>query len=132
EDVLLDAVSPAGFSAQEDRGYLAALNTTVTPELLREGLARDVVRLVQNARKSAGLEVSDRITLSLSAGGLLLGAIEEHSRAIANETLATSLIVAEQGVDDGGAAAAVGAGAGHVENHDVGGDTLVIGLAKAD
>ena len=132
EDVLLDAVSPAGFSAQEDRGYLAALNTTVTPELLREGLARDVVRLVQNARKSAGLEVSDRITLSLSVGGLLLGAIEEHSRAIVNETLATSLIVAEQGVDDGGAAAAVGAGAGHVENHDVGGDTLVIGLAKAD
>ena len=78
-DVLLDAVSPDGFAAVEERGYLAALNTAVTPELLREGLARDVVRLVQNARKTAGLEVSDRIVLSLAASGELLEALREHA-----------------------------------------------------
>ncbi|HNQ99738.1 MAG TPA: DUF5915 domain-containing protein, partial [Trueperaceae bacterium] len=56
EDLLLDARSPEGYAAQEERGYLVALDTRVSPELRREGLARDVVRLVQNARKAANRE----------------------------------------------------------------------------
>ena len=88
---LLEAQSPEGYSAAEDGGYLAALNVQLTPELLREGLARDVIRLVQNARKEAGLDVSDRIQLGLSASGELAEAIEAHKDTIAYEVLAESI-----------------------------------------
>jgi isoleucyl-tRNA synthetase len=90
--VLLDARSPDGYVAVEDRGYLAALNTALTPELLREGAMRDVIRLVQDARKQAGLDVADRIVLGLAAEGEeALAAVREHGPAIAAETLATTL-----------------------------------------
>jgi len=88
EAFLLDAVSPEGYSAVEERGYLSALNTTLTPELIQEGLSRDVIRLVQNARKNAGLEVSDHIHLGLKASGDLQEAIKAHKDSIAYEVLA--------------------------------------------
>ena len=88
---LLDAVSPEGYSAVEERGYLAALNTQLTPELVREGLARDVIRLVQNARKNAGLEVSDFIRVGLETSDNLKDAVEAHRDTIAKEVLAREL-----------------------------------------
>ncbi len=91
EAFLLDAQSPEGYSAVEDRGYLAALNTTLTPELIQEGFMRDVVRLVQNARKSAGLEVSDFIHLGIETSGEVLDAVKTHTQAIQNEVLAKRL-----------------------------------------
>jgi isoleucyl-tRNA synthetase len=92
DEVLLDAKSPEGYAAVEDRGYLAALNTTLTPELRREGLMRDAVRLVQDARKQAGLEVSDRIVLGLAADDPeAAAAISEHGDTVAGETLAVTL-----------------------------------------
>ncbi|MBB6096688.1 isoleucyl-tRNA synthetase [Deinobacterium chartae] len=91
-EVLVDARSPEGMAAIEDAGYLVAFDTTVTRELLLEGLARDVVRAVQNARKDAGLEVSDRIRLSLLLEGDALEAAREHRDLIAGETLAEELL----------------------------------------
>ncbi len=68
------------------------LDTELTPILRREGMIREVIRNVQNARKSAGLEVDDHITLSLSTtDDELRRAIEEHRDAIRAETLAESL-----------------------------------------
>ena len=138
DDVLLDARSPAGFAAVEDRGYLAALNTSVTAELAREGLARDAVRLVQNARKEAGLEVSDRIALELAASGELLTALREHAGTIAAEVLATQMDVrdldeAPDGTDgpDGPDVSGDGArGRRHSEEHELGGATLRLTLAS--
>ncbi len=92
EAFLLDVQSPAGYEAAENRGYLAALNTTIDDDLATEGLARDVVRVVQNARKNAGLEVSDHIVLALRAEGRLATAIEAFADDLASEVLADVLI----------------------------------------
>jgi isoleucyl-tRNA synthetase len=69
-----------------------SLDKTITPELRREGMAREVIRHVQAARKNAGLNIDDRIKLSLSADEpQLTQAIEEHKEVIVTETLASDI-----------------------------------------
>ena len=70
---------------------LIALDTRVTPELAAEGAARDVVRVVQQARRDAGLSVSDRIRLVVGADGALADAVRAHAGFVTEETLAVSL-----------------------------------------
>jgi isoleucyl-tRNA synthetase len=67
------------------------LDTDVTPVLEAEGLARDVVRVVQGARKDAGLHVSDRITLALDGSATVLDAVRANEAFVAGEVLATSV-----------------------------------------
>jgi isoleucyl-tRNA synthetase len=74
-------------------GGFIVLDTAVTPELEAEGLARDVVRAVQQARKDAGLEVGDRIALVLTGDDAVTAAIQAHRDLVAGETLATTLEV---------------------------------------
>lgn len=91
ESVLVDAKAPEGVAAAEDAGYLVAFDTALTPELLREGLARDLVRAIQEARKSAGFEVQDRIRLALDVEGEVLEAAQEWRDFIAGEVLAVDV-----------------------------------------
>jgi isoleucyl-tRNA synthetase len=72
------------------RGGFVVLDTTITPELAAEGLARDLVRAVQQARREADLEVSDRISLSIAGSDGVLAAARTHEQLICRETLATS------------------------------------------
>ena len=72
------------------RGGFVVLDTSITPELAAEGLARDLVRAVQQARREADLEVSDRIALSITGSEVVLEAARAHEQLIAGETLATS------------------------------------------
>ena len=88
DDVLIETHSAEGYSCEADAGYLTALDTTLTDELVAEGLAREVVRSVQDARKQAGLEVSDRITLGVSGSPAVEKALEVHRDYLMNETLA--------------------------------------------
>ncbi|MER7116860.1 isoleucine--tRNA ligase [Saccharomonospora azurea] len=72
-------------------GGLVSLDTEVTEELAREGLARDLVRVVQQARRDAGLAVSDRITLTVDAPEEVTVAAKTHETFLAAETLATTV-----------------------------------------
>ncbi|MFK8024463.1 MAG: DUF5915 domain-containing protein, partial [Ilumatobacter sp.] len=80
---------------------VVALDTTVTEELEREGLARDLVRAIQQARRDADLHVSDRIEVTVTAGTAVAAAAGEHEALIAGETLADALhIVSDESVGD--------------------------------
>ncbi|RLK49544.1 isoleucine--tRNA ligase [Microbacterium telephonicum] len=79
-------------------GGFLLLDTATTPELEAEGLARDAIRVVQEARRSAGLEVGDRIVLALNVTPAVAAAIEAHGSLIAEETLAVAFAV--QATDD--------------------------------
>ncbi|MFG1624957.1 isoleucine--tRNA ligase [Kribbella sp. NPDC049227] len=76
-------------------GGFVVLDTTITPELEAEGTARDVIRSVQQARRDAGLQVTDRMRLSVTADARTMHAVEAHRDLIMAETLATDLDVAE-------------------------------------
>ena len=80
-----------GYEVEAESGHAVAVELDLDDELRREGLAREVVRAVQEARKQAGLEVSDRISLELSGDDELIEAAREHESYIAGETLATSV-----------------------------------------
>jgi len=90
EDVLVETGSAEGYACAEDSGYLTALDTTLNDELISEGFARELVRSIQDARKQAGLEVSDRITLGVCGTTAVENALTVHRDYIMNETLATA------------------------------------------
>jgi isoleucyl-tRNA synthetase len=73
-----------------DRASIVVLDTVVTPELEAEGIARDLVRQVQQARREAGLAVSDRIELTVEASAEVVAAFEAHRALVEGETLAVS------------------------------------------
>jgi isoleucyl-tRNA synthetase len=98
EELLLEALSPEGYSAQEEGGYLAALEVRLDDQLLLEGLSRDLIRLVQQARKELGLEVSDRIHLTYRASGRYAESLSQFGSRLQEETLALSL---KQAAPDG-------------------------------
>ena len=74
---------------------LVVLDTEVTPELEREGRARDLIRQVQQARREAGLDVSDRITLTVTGTADDVAAFEAHRELVMGETLAVGATAAE-------------------------------------
>ena len=88
DDVLIETSSAEGYACETDAGYLAALDTSLDDDLINEGLAREVVRSVQDARKLAGLEVSDRIVLGVTGSATVESALAAHRDYLMNETLA--------------------------------------------
>ena len=80
-----------GYEVEAEAGHAVALQLDLDDELRREGLAREIVHAVQNARKGAGLDISDRIELGLGGDEELLAAAREHEPYIAGEVLATSV-----------------------------------------
>lgn len=91
DEVEVHTASKAGYEVAGEGAYMAALVTTLTPELFHEGLAREFVRRVQDLRKTSGLEISDRIRISFQASEELGKAIRDFFNYIANETLAVEI-----------------------------------------
>jgi isoleucyl-tRNA synthetase len=77
------------------RGGFIVLDTKTTPELEAEGVARDLIRSVQQARRDAGLEISDRISLTVAGPAEVLAAARTHDKLLAGETLADSVELEE-------------------------------------
>src|SRR4051794_15456242 len=100
DDLQLALKPLEGYQLEREGSHAVALELELDEALRREGLAREVVHAVQNARKAAGLEVEDRIKLMLSGDDELLAAAREHERYVAGETLATELTLFD-GVTDG-------------------------------
>jgi isoleucyl-tRNA synthetase len=97
ETVLADG---HGAAAPLAGGGFLVLDTEVTPELAAEGLARDVIRAVQQARRAAGLAVTDRIGLVIAASAAAQDALRTHRDLVAGETLAEAVdLVAPAGLD---------------------------------
>ncbi|HEY3766264.1 MAG TPA: isoleucine--tRNA ligase [Gaiellales bacterium] len=89
----LRARAREGFAVADGEGFAVALDTEITPELQLEGVVRDVIRLLQKMRQEAGLEVTDRITVTYPQNdGEVTRAFEQHGDWIATETLAVALV----------------------------------------
>jgi isoleucyl-tRNA synthetase len=95
DEVEVRVEAHAGLAIAAEGAYVAALHTALTPALVREGLAREFVRRVQDLRKQAELEVADRIRLYVTATPDLLSALRVHRDYIMGETLAVELNMAE-------------------------------------
>jgi isoleucyl-tRNA synthetase len=118
-DLWVTTKAPEGWAGVADRDTQVLVNTRITEDLKREGMARDVVRFVQNTRKDAGLEVEDRIVLRLATeSDNLKQAIEAYRDYIGSETLTTQW--AEQALN----------GEAHRADVKVDGQPLTIELSK--
>ena len=92
DDFSMKLNTAEGLAAQQITGQGAViLDITLNEELEAEGLARDLIRLIQNARKDAGFDISDWIELSLDVSGQAAEAVRKHATFIKNETLARTL-----------------------------------------
>ena len=88
EDLAIVYQAAEGQEAESDGFITIVLDTTLTPELVREGLAREVINRLQTQRKESGFAIGDRILVRIHASGEVRKALEEHGAWVAEETLA--------------------------------------------
>jgi isoleucyl-tRNA synthetase len=110
-------------------GVVVALDPTLTPELLREGMARELVNRIQRLRKDAGLEITDRVHLAIAGDPAVREAARTHALFIAGETLARSLEVVDG--EEASLTLAHGEAAVHILEDTVDGAALRLGLSVA-
>jgi len=104
EQIIVQRTEMEGVKVLNDGSLTVGFDTKVTEELLEEGIARDIVRSVQNLRKESGFDVSDRIELFYDGDAVVEKVFANYGSTIANETLANSIAKAElsvEGVDCG-------------------------------
>jgi isoleucyl-tRNA synthetase len=120
EDYSLRLRTPEGIASQALSGSdgVVVLDVNVTPELEQEGLARDLVRLVQMTRKEAALHIADRIELALAVPDEVREAVEAHRDFVCNETLAVAVRFTTDGTDE------------YQAQHTLQGQELTIGVRR--
>jgi len=123
-EVILTMRAPEGYSVEREGAHAVALDLAIDDDLRREGRSREIVHAVQNARKSAGLQIEDRIELALDGDPALIEAAEAHRDRLAGETLAVELHLGE-------GAAEAGAAMDYSEQTEIEGLPLQISLRRA-
>ena len=91
EDLVITEVPKSGWSVSSHDGESVALDLELTPELIAAGNVREVIRFIQERRKSDGLDISDRINITWNATEEMAAAIETDLGHIADEVLAVSM-----------------------------------------
>lgn len=92
DDLLIEMTQADGFEAVSDKGITVVIDKHLTPELLEEGLVRELVSKVQNMRKDSGFEVTDHIVLSVSGNDRVADVVKKNEAMIAEDTLADRVI----------------------------------------
>jgi isoleucyl-tRNA synthetase len=119
DEIVVREESVEGLAVSSERGVTVAVDTRLTPDLASEGMARDVIRRVQNLRKAAGFDLDDRIVTTYATDPELSRAIERWHRLIAEETLSVAL---NPGEPEAGATTGADQVAGH---------SLTLGVRRA-
>jgi isoleucyl-tRNA synthetase len=91
DDLVVTETPKAGWAVASHSGESVALDLELTPELIQSGLVREVIRAVQEARKQADFDISDRINISLGANPDVLEAVKANQGLVESETLALSI-----------------------------------------
>jgi isoleucyl-tRNA synthetase len=116
-ELLITLSGKPGYAVAEEAGYAVAITTEVTPELADEGLARELVRRIQEMRKSAGFEIADRISLSYDGGEDVARVMASWGDYIKQETLAERLFAGAEGT--------------YAEDVDIDGDKVRLAVTRA-
>ncbi|MBO0782965.1 MAG: class I tRNA ligase family protein, partial [Ktedonobacteraceae bacterium] len=93
DEVEVSSTARTGYVTAEERGYIVALETTITPELREEGLVRDLTHFVQDMRKKAGLNIEEHIGLAIYTDVELANILIDYMNEIRQETLADNLLL---------------------------------------
>jgi isoleucyl-tRNA synthetase len=91
EELLVNGREKEGFASAEENGAVVIVSSELTPELVREGLAREIVHRIQNLRKDAGFEIADRIKTYYRADAEIADVMRQHDAYISAETLSVAL-----------------------------------------
>jgi isoleucyl-tRNA synthetase len=118
DEVIVSERPREGWSVVNEQGETVALDLELSPELVRAGVAREVVRMVQEARKNSGFDVSDRISLVWYAEGETAEALRENERLVADEVLAPGGL--ERAADRAAAETAADRAEGAVRDEELG------------
>ncbi|MCB9136313.1 MAG: isoleucine--tRNA ligase [Anaerolineales bacterium] len=118
EEILVETQPAEGYAVAFDKVVTVGIDSTLTPELKAEGLAREVVRRIQDMRKKAGFNIEDRITTWYVASGELVSVLEAWGDYVKAETLTTVFITGEPGED------------AYIEEQKVEGEALKIGVKR--
>ena len=131
DETEIKRIATEGYAVADDGMYLVAIDTTLTDDLINEGLAREVVRRVQSMRKDADFNITDQIVVRYQASEKLAKAIEQFREYIASETLATVLESGE--VADGFHKAAFepDASGDPKKDNSIDGESLTLGVKRA-
>ena len=99
EDVQIQYTVKAGFDMIMENNFIVLLDTTLTPELIEEGLLRELLSKVQNTRKTTGFDVNDTVKLYVEGDGEVTAMVHKFESYIKTEALATDVIYSVDGVE---------------------------------
>ena len=116
EDLLITMTQQEGYMTEGDNEVTVVLDTNLTPELLEEGMVRELISKIQTMRKEAGFEVMDKITVSYKADQKVKDIFTKYGEEIAKEVLAESVVADTV--------------SGYQKEWNINGETVVLGVEK--